>query len=153
MLRMNCLRDVGCSGAVVAPFTPSACNAFRVERNAPVSTTWVLVHLASCPRAIDWLMHFAPPRFDKVVEALMCLFPDKVRKKRISYSEVSTEGLEKIRGDATCRYSSDEDWATLVDHHCVAREDAGGAGKVCSCSHVCAVRLASETVCTERSTG
>ena len=78
------------------------------------------------------LLRFVPTRFGKVVEALMCMFSHKVQEKNMSYSEVSREGRQKVRGDAICRYSSDEDWATLVEHHCVAEEDAGGPGKVCS---------------------
>lgn len=74
-------------------------------------------------------------RVDKVVEALMCNFPDKVRKKKVSYSVVPTDGMQKIRGDATCRYSSDSDWEALVDHRCIPEEAVGGAGKVCSCPH------------------
>lgn len=65
----------------------------------------------------------------------MCMFPDKVRMKKIFYySERYSEGVEgkvqKVRGDATCRSSSDEDWATLVDHHCLTEEAAAGEGQV-----------------------
>ena len=76
-------------------------------------------------------MRCIPPRFDKVVEALMCLFPEKVKEKSVSFSQVSKEGRQNIPGGATCRQSSAESWATLIDHHCVV-EDYDGAGKVCS---------------------
>eukprot|EP00752_Nemacystus_decipiens_P012752 g11292.t2 len=62
----------------------------------------------------------------QVVEALMCMFPGNVQEKKVSYSGVSKEGRRKVRGDAACRYSSDEDWTTLVDHHCVKEEDGDG---------------------------
>lgn len=75
---------------------------------------------------------FHSARLDKVVEALvMCNF-DKVQEKYVSYSKVCQEGRQKVRGDAACRYSSDKDWAILVEHRCVA-EDADRVGKVLSC--------------------
>lgn len=118
---------VACPRALVAPFTTSQRNGSMDVASTVCALFFVLTD--------DLLPNsFRSARVDdKVVEALMCIFPDKVRKKRVSYSGVPTEGLEKIPGDTTCRYSSDKDWATLVDHHCIVKEDAGGRGKVCSC--------------------
>lgn len=65
----------------------------------------------------------------------MCIIPDKVKAKKVSYPEGSNKGVHKVRGEATCRYSSDPDWATLVEHHCLPEEAPGRAGQVCPCPH------------------
>lgn len=58
----------------------------------------------------------------QVVEALMCMFAKDVSQKRIKYGGGQQQNTDTIRGDVSCRHSSDPDWAVLVANGCVAED-------------------------------
>eukprot|EP00752_Nemacystus_decipiens_P009300 g8311.t1 len=69
----------------------------------------------------------------QVVEALMCIVSDKVSLKRVTYQVESDLVTKTVVGEASCRHSTNADWKTLLDHHCLLEADESqGAGKDCS---------------------